>query len=814
MNKLPAEWKVARHPVSPKELSVKGSEWRITILSESLLRLEYSCEGIFEDRATQFAFNRDFSPCLGAPGVVNPDAGNSGAGANLRGSGFQFTDSDELIEISTKALRLQYNKKPFSKEGLNVMLNANGFTWRYGDIIENLGGTIRTLDKADGRVSLDDGLLSRNGITVVDDSLSLALDDDGWPRPRVKGNIDLYVFAYGKNYRLCIKEFFRLTGNVPLLPRYALGNWWSRFHRYTEDSYKELIERFQKEQIPFSVSVIDMDWHITNVDPSKGGGWTGFTWNRELFPEPRRFLKWLHDKNSRVTLNLHPADGIRSHEEAYKRIADRLGIAGGEPVVFDAANPDFLRAYFEEVLRPLEEEGVDFWWIDWQQGTKTSVPGLDPLWVLNHFHFLDSSRRKKRALIFSRYAGLGSHRYAIGFSGDTITTWASLDFQPFFTATSSNAGFPWWSHDIGGHMGGIRDDELSVRWIQLGVFSPINRLHSNSNPFNSKEPWHFNKIAQSIMTEFLRLRHRLIPYLYTMNRRASREGEPLIQPLYYAEPENDSAYQARNEFYFGSEMIVCPLTTPINRESQTSCFNAWIPAGVWIDFFNGWIYSSEKGRMFTLSRGLDTIPVLVKAGGIVPLASNEPAASVDNPQVFDLMIFAGADGNFSLWEDSGDTSADCDENWALTEFVLNIEKGLFIVSSAKGNLSVIPGRRSWNLHFCGFADTEIEIFSDNKCLNAEKIYNAKLKRLSVSISPLSVTSEITVKLKKTALAKNDVNAMLFEYLDNAWIEYETKRKIFNLAQNSSSKHDFLSKLKSLDFSAAIFSGISEMYLAD
>ena len=136
---------------------------------------------------------------------------------------------------------------------------------------------------------------------------------------------------------------------------------------------------------------------------------------------------------------------------------------------FDIADPDFLLAYLEEIHHPLEAEGVDFWWLDWQQGSHTAMPGLNPLWMLNHYHFLDSGRDGKRPITFSRYAGPGSHRYPVGFSGDTVTSWASLDFQPYFTATAANLGYGWWSHDIGGHMFGVRDDELVTRWFQLGV---------------------------------------------------------------------------------------------------------------------------------------------------------------------------------------------------------------------------------------------------------------------------------------------------------------------------------------------------------
>lgn len=118
---------------------------------------------------------------------------------------------------------------------------------------------------------------------------------------------------------------------------------------------------------------------------------------------------------------------------------------------------------------------------------------LDPLWLLNHYHYQDSCKNAEGGVILSRYAGPGSHRYPVGFSGDTIISWNSLRFQPYFTATASNIGYSWWSHDIGGHMLGDYDEELQTRWLQFGVFSPITRLHSSRSPFNSKEPWFFQK---------------------------------------------------------------------------------------------------------------------------------------------------------------------------------------------------------------------------------------------------------------------------------------------------------------------------------
>ena len=518
--------KLEARPMARKESIIQGENYRITVLTESLLRLEYSRDGSFEDRATQTVLNRDF------PVPV-----------------FKVSETEGELKIFTSALELTYNKQEFAPNGLFIKVTggkSNETNWHYKDPVKDLGGTARTLDEADGAIPLESGVVSRNGFSIVDDSRSMAVTEDGWVDLRPEGSIDLYFFGYGHRYQEAVKDLYYLCGRTPLLPRWVFGNWWSRYHRYTEQEYKELMERFERERIPFSVAVVDMDWHLVDIDPKYGSGWTGYTWNREFFPDPKEFMDWLHSRNMKITLNVHPADGVRAYEEAYERVAKRMGIdpKSGEPVPFDVTDRHFLEVYFEELHHPLEDEGVDFWWLDWQQGTVTKIPGLDPLWMLNHFHYLDSARRGKRRLTFSRYAGIGSHRYPIGFSGDTVISWESLRFQPYFTATASNAGYGWWSHDIGGHMHGVRDDEMTARWVQLGVFSPLNRLHSTDNPFNGKEPWKYNKITQSVMEEFLRLRHKLVPYLYTMNRYASRDGQPLVRPMYWLEPEREETYHA------------------------------------------------------------------------------------------------------------------------------------------------------------------------------------------------------------------------------------------------------------------------------
>lgn len=745
-----------RIPISPQchpEAAVRGGRYRITVLTPRLFRLEYCESGQVEDRATQCALHRDFPV---------PE--------------FRTYEKNGWLSVETESLRLTYDKRPFSRSGLSIRLQS-GRIWRFGDRPADLGGTARTLDEADGAVPLGPGLVSREGFALLDDSGSMLLREDGWVDSRESGVTDLYFFGYGHDYAGCLRDFYRLSGRVPLLPRWALGNWWSRYYAYSADSYKALMERFEREQIPFSVSVLDMDWHLVeDVDPKYGSGWTGYTWNPKLFPDPPAFLKWLHDRGMKVTLNVHPADGVRAFEAPYPAIAREMGAdaSRGEPVDFDAADPHFMEAYFECVHHPLEDQGVDFWWIDWQQGSVCRIPHLDPLWILNHFHYLDSRRRGRRPVIFSRYAGPGSHRYPIGFSGDTVVSWASLAFQPYFTATASNIGYGWWSHDIGGHMHGVRDDELATRWVQLGVFSPIMRLHSTSNRFNSKEPWRFDAVAGGIMKEFLRLRHRLVPYLYTMNRLASREGQPLVRPMYWLAPERPEAYRVPNEYAFGTELIAAPITQkrdPTTRLAQT---RAWLPEGDWFDVFSGRRYPG--GRMRAFWRPLESLPVLARAGGIVPLAApGRSLHSTANPETLEVHVFPGADGRFTLWEDAGDTPDDRDENWARTELTLAWgAHAVFCIGPAQGNRAGLPERRRWVLKFCGVADAGIRVLADGSPVEARTAYDGERHRLTAVLPPLPVTAEIRTELNGAALASADLAADTFRLLDRAQMPFDRK----------------------------------------
>lgn len=794
MERQTSKYKLKLTPAARAEAVIAGEGYRFTVLTDRLIRLEYQQDSLFVDEPTQRVVCRDFPVC-----------------------NYRVIDSDGSLEIITEYLHLYYDKKPFSREGLMIQLKESfhvfGSIWNYGDEIHDLRGTARTLDNADGAVELESGLLSREGFTVLDDGSSALMTEDQWIAPREKTAVDLYFFGYGHDYLSCLKDFYRLCGEVPLLPRFTMGNWWSRFYRYTEKSYIELMEKFQDRGIPFSTAVIDVDWHLIDIPKKYGSGWTGYTWNPELFPDPRRFLEKLHEMGMHVTLNVHPADGVRAHEEAYLPMAKELGVdwSQEDKIPFDATDRRFMEAYFQYLHHPNEDRGVDFWWIDWQQGDKSRIAGIDTLWLLNHLHFLDSGRDGKRPLTFSRYAGIGSHRYPVGFSGDTFSTWESLEFQPYFTANASNAGYTWWSHDIGGHQGGKRDDELAVRWLQYGTFSPILRLHSTSNEFYGKEPWNYNMQAEKVMTSFLQLRHRLIPYLYSMNYRTHLEGIPLIRPMYYCADE-DAAYKVPNQYWFGTEMIVSPITKPMDKGVLVAGVDVWLPEGIYYDFFTGQRYNG--GRRMTMYRSLESIPVLVPAGGIIPMAEDYQTCHLHNPQKLEVYIYNGADGSFDLYED--DCKERMDSEPVITHFDFRTGKILELSICTEGRTEgVIPPEREYLIHMRGIGEvTRVELSGDSSGETTWS-YDREKSEMYIRFYGKGARQHI-LRIQAESMQSEGWRRerAVHELLRRAQIEYDVKSAVFDEICRQQSDARLLGKLNGMNLGEVMADAIMEQIIAE
>ena len=703
---------------------------KITVLTPEMVRVEYSAEKNFTDLPSQSIWYRNFGKVA-----------------------FTYETKLDVTIVKTASTEFYIN----NHSGTFQYVKYNGKKLSYSKS-NNLKGTTRTLDQTSGPTALDDGIVSTDGVSVYDDSKTLLLNEDGMLSSRQKGTKDYYIFVYGNDYVLGINNFYKITGMPPLVPRYVLGNWWSRYRAYTQKEYLDLMNEFAHRDIPLTVATVDMDWHW--VDLKKhfnkkykssnilSSGWTGYSWNTELFPDYKGFLKTLQDMNLKVTLNLHPADGVRAFEDMYEDMAKAMGIDSSteKSVEFDLTDKKFINAYFDILHHPYENEGVDFWWIDWQQGTKSKKAGLDPLWLLNHYHYLDTDREDRRPMILSRYAGIGSHRYPLGFSGDTVINWSVLNFQPYFTANASNCGYTWWSHDIGGHMMGDHDDELYIRWLQMAVFLPILRLHSTNLDVLGKEPWNFSWEAEHLGTEFLRLRHKMIPYIYAMNYRTFKEGRALCEPLYYTYPDEKVAFEYGNEYFYGSEILVCPVTTKLDAKTKTAATKMWLPEGRWTNIFDGRIY--KGGQEVVINSPINTIPALAKEGAIIPMSEDE-GNGWSCPENLKINIYRGTN-SIDFYEDDGETGKYKNGDYSITKMSVKEENETitFTINGGK-SFDFIPAKRKYTLEF-----KDVESFAEISVMVNGLFTPVKTGRNYLTIENVNVADDMVVTLTGVVAKKN------------------------------------------------------------
>ena len=770
------------NPVADCKNIILWKDYRVTVLDSALFRLEKSENKIFRDEATQIVWFRN----------ANPQA-------------FTVKEENNRLIITTSACKLILDEK---RENCRVVLGDETLEINND---YNLLGTFRTLDEYDGdtfvgksktmrkgdqpksaKIKLGKGVCSLNGVAVLDDSSSLTLKQTGEISSQKADGSDEYIFAYGNDYRAAVKALYQISGNVPMIPRFALGNWWSRYHVYTDKEYLKLLNYFEEENIPLSVATIDMDWHystqmeedlhITELGRNTefyGGnnGWTGYSWNKRLFPDYKAFLNKIKEKKLKITLNVHPADGVRWWEDCYENMARALGRdeKSGEWIKFDIADPKFVNAYFSQIHKPFEDDGVRFWWIDWQQGFNSKIEGLDPLWALNHYHFLDNGLNFAAPMILSRYSGVGAHRYPLGFSGDTVISWDTLEWLPEFTATATNVGYTWWSHDIGGHMFGEKTDELYLRHIQYGVFSPINRLHCSCAETCTKEPWAYGNGAGEIAKKWLRLRHQLVPYIYTASYLTHTEGKALVEPL-YNEWKCEKAYEYKREYLFGSQLLVAPICSKTGK-CGFARLKAWIPEGSWTDIFTGAKYSVKKGgKELVLHREMESIPVLIKEGGILPLSLDEGNGS-DNPKVMQINVYQG-NGEYTLYEDGFEQG---NNGKLFTKMVSKNSKTATVATqsliiSTSGDFSVIPENRVLKIRFKDIAEGKVELFVNG--------VNRPIEELLTDCAGVNFILEANneYEIKVTYALKSEIEKLLdyaLKVLIQARGDFEEKNRFWN-----------------------------------
>ncbi|MBP5225807.1 MAG: hypothetical protein J6336_00305 [Kiritimatiellae bacterium] len=710
---------------------------RFTLLTDRMIRCEWSEDGSFEDRPSLTFINRVMPPVK-----------------------HTFTRTGEGAVIGTDRMRVEWKGGPFSAENLTV----NGVAALEEDK-ENLLGTMRTID---GRTSIKDllprmekGILSRRGVAVVDDTKKPVFVKGGdywkeWVEERPRREKDAYrdvtVFAYGYDYKGCLGDYVKVAGRIPLPPRWAFGYWWSRFWNDTESDYRQVVREMNSVGIPVDVCVIEMYWHENwdiaerpDIVQPLGGqmwGWGGYTWNKRYFPDPAGLFLFLHGEGLRAPLNMHPACGIPECEEVFPRFAKDYGWKGKGVIPFRGDEERWAEVYFKDIVEPLEALGADFFWLDWQQWLMAKgKPTLSNTFWLNHlFATHDASRRNgsKRPIIYHRWGGLGSHRYQIGFSGDGESSWRMLEAIPWFTATASNVGYGYWGHDLGGHnrpqFGRDENGELLTRWMQCGVFTPIFRTHPSKDSLAERRPW---KYADHffILREAYRLRYRLAPYIYTAARAAYDTGVCLCRPMYYDWPEEDAAYGAVNQYMFGDDILVAPVTKPVDSVSKEAEVDVWLPKGTWYDVSTGELV--EGGRVLKRGYTIEETPWFVKAGAVIPMYPDS-VNRLGNPGTDDLVLFCAPNcpttqppSHTTIYEDGGD-NADYATNFRRTA-----------IRRDGNRVTIAPRKGAYTLTFPLAAPPKSSAVNGKPC---EWIYDAEDLAVVVKTPPQDGTRETVVEL--------------------------------------------------------------------
>lgn len=678
---------------------------RFTVLTPQLIRMEWSEDGVFEDRATLTFVNR-----------------------NIEVPQFKVYQSRSKVVIKTDKLRLIYHKgEKFSAKNLSAefMLGPNKVVWHYGDTDSlNLMGTTRTLDKADGwnlnpKDPMEPGVISRSGWSVVDDSdrhlfVDVASHWQHWVECRPEKEYqDLYLFAYGHDYMQAVKDYITIAGRIPLPPKYAFGYWWSRYWQYSDNELRDLIGQLRSLDVPIDVLIVDMDWHETWGLRRTGSkkdeygqriGWTGYTWKEQLFPSPANFFEWCRSENLKTALNLHPASGIQPYEEPYKRFIEAYEWKEeGKSVPFRIDEQKWADAYFNTVLAPFETIGVDFWWLDWQQWKESKyTKGLSNTFWLNHtFNKHSEERGNERPMIYHRWGGLGSHRYQVGFSGDVYINWESLGFLPWFTSTASNVGYGYWGHDIGGHMFKVRnsqtDPELYLRWLQYGVFTPIFKTHCTKSSNIERRIWQFPDHI-FFMRDAIRLRYTLAPYIYNAARQAYDTGISMCRPMYYYYPECNEAYDMKEQYMFGDDMLVTAIVKPVDVTTGVAERTMWFPEGKWYDMVSGRLI--EGNQTLSLSYTVAENPYYVRAGAIIPMNPPTVKNLQDRCDTLVLTFIPGADGQIEYYEDDG-VSKDYTEQFAVTKVTKTSDSNSIrvVISPRQGSYKGAAESRKYELRF-------------------------------------------------------------------------------------------------------------------
>ena len=478
-----------------------------------------------------------------------------------------------------------------------------------------------------------------------------------------------YYFLYGPEFDKIIGSYRELTGQAPMFGKWAYGFWQCKNRYRSQEDILGIAKKYRDLHIP--VDNIVQDWFWWN---RKGE----FVFNKN-YPDPKGMIDQLHQENFHLMISIWPffEPGSANYDYMEKKgwFVDKFKYAKppyhtSGMAVYDATNPEARQYYWDLVNKGLFSIGADAWWMDTTEpetegqernilldhklavGSGNKYLNAYPLWdTAAVYQGQRSASEKKRVFILSRSAFAGSQRNAVtAWSGDIVSDWLSFRRQIPAGLNFSLSGGPYWTTDIGGFVAASPANpafrELFIRWFQYGTFNPILRVHGTRTP-DENELWSYGPDAQAILVNFDRLRYRMLPYIYSLAWKTTNEAYTPMRPLVMDFRGDEQAENIGDQFMYGPAFLVNPVTEP-----AISTRPVYLPQISWYDFWTG--TASEGGRFINAMTPLDRLPLYVRAGSIVPLGPDEEWSTQKPADPLELRIYAGADGDFTLYEDEND----------------------------------------------------------------------------------------------------------------------------------------------------------------
>ncbi|MBB3187724.1 TIM-barrel domain-containing protein [Microbacter margulisiae] len=684
---------------------------------------------------------------------------------------FSIKQHGATYVILTDSLLIWYNPhEDFTQGGIQVSLRRNPvMILKRLDAQDtlNLGGVIPSLDNCNGDLKyaeqnnihskshlhlIPDGILSRRGFSVfrhTQDTLALYNPGDRYE--------DLYVMGYGDDFREAFHDFYRLSGKIPMLPKWSLGLIYSRWADYTANDYKHIVNKFRQERIPIDAIVLDMCWHTNE--------WYGYQIDTCNFPDLKVFNLWADSVHVETGFN-HHSGAIYAKDPHIMEFCRKAGIDYAKSLIpgmswepdkpdihYDVKNKKQFKAFYDIYISPLIKDGFDFLWVDGENSIYSSE------WYQKYL----AQETHKRTFILNRlHAGvLCNHRYPVGFSGDTYISWNTMAYCLENNIAGSNNGV-YWSHDIGGYMpqglsGYIPTGELFARWLQLGAMSPVFRVHAKKAAywtppckpgefdFGSRLPWQWGDTVLRSARVSIQLRYKLLPYIYTMTRIAHDTGMPLCRGLYLEYPQSGQAYRY-DEYMFGNDFLVAPILQASSDKNDYTTRNVWLPQGNWYDFFNQTLYSGNQ--QISVSKSLFQFPLFVKAGAIIPMS---PYYSYSGVPLDTLLIYVYTPVKtgktvFRLYEDDGISFSykKGAYRWTNLDYIYtNKVSQEILIHPAKGNFKGSVKQRAYKIFVINTPHPKSLRLNGKPCTSWS--WDAATKMLSIDIKQQDVHADLIVE---------------------------------------------------------------------